>query len=118
MSRLRTARTALLAADVAAHLVGYAQARRAGASGRDRFAMLGGAAMYALLAAGVAVGHPVAEREAARAPVGGIVALLMTWTQSGIPAATREAIIGIDIALVATGIAARRESTTVTDALA
>ncbi|MBK5289221.1 MAG: hypothetical protein JJE46_12235 [Acidimicrobiia bacterium] len=110
MSRLRTLRTALLVADAAAHVVAFRQAQRADASSRDRFGMLGGAAMYALLAAGVAGGNSVAEREAARAPVGGIAALVVTWKQSAIPAATRQAIIGIDVLLVVAGIAARRES--------
>lgn len=108
MNRLRTVRTALLIADVAAHVVAFRQAAEADASPRDRFGMLGGAAMYALLAAGVAAGNPIAEREAARVPVGGIAALVVTWKQSTIPAATRQAIIGIDVLLVATGIAARR----------
>ncbi len=110
MSRLRTVRTALLVADVAAHLVAFRQAQQADAPARDRVGMLGGAAMYALLAAGVAGGNSIAEREAARAPVGGIAALVVTWKQSAIPAATRQAIIGIDVALIATGIAARRAS--------
>jgi hypothetical protein len=112
MSRIRLVTTALLAANVAAHVVAYRQAQRAGASARDTFGMLGGAGMYAALAVGVTAGNSAAVREAARAPVGGIVALLATWKQSGIPAATRQAIIGIDLALVATGFAARRESTT------
>ena len=108
MSRLRTLTIALLVADVAAHVVAFRQAQRADAPSRDTFGMLGGAAMYALLAAGVAARHPVAEREAARAPVGGILALVGTWKQSAIPAATRQAIIGVDVLLVVTGIAARR----------
>ncbi len=109
MSRIRMVTTALLAANVVAHVVAYRQAEGAGASARDTFAMLGGVGMYAALAVGVTAGNSVAVREAGRAPVGGIVALLATWRQSGIPAATRQAIIGIDLALVATGIATRRE---------
>jgi len=116
MPRLRFVRTALLAADVAAHLVAYRQGQRAGASARDTFGMLGGAGMYAVLAVGVTAGNSVAEREAARAPVGGILALVATWKQSRIPAVTRQAIIGIDVALVAAGIVARREVTAVTAA--
>jgi hypothetical protein len=113
MSRLRTVRTALLVADVAAHLVAFRQAPRADAPARDRYGMLGGAAMYALLAAGVAAGNPVAEREAARAPISGIAALAVTWRHSVIPAATRQAIIGIDVLLIVAGIAARRASVAV-----
>jgi hypothetical protein len=110
MSKLKLARISLLAADVVAHLAGFAQARRDEAPLRDQFGMLGGAAAYKVLAVGVAAGHPVAEKQAVTVPLGGIVALLATWTKSGVPALTRVAIIGIDLGLVATGIAASREA--------
>lgn len=114
MSRLRTLRTALLVADVVAHVVAFGQARRDDAPPRDTFGMLSGAAMYSVLAVGVATGNSVAEREATRAPLGGVAALLGTWRRSRVPAATRYAIIGIDVALVVSGMMARREESDTT----
>lgn len=110
MSKIKLARISLLAADVVAHLAGFAQARRNDAPIRDRVGMLGGAVTYKVIAVGVAAGHPVAERQAVMVPLGGIVALLATWKQSEVPVLTRVAIIGIDLGLVATGVAARREA--------
>jgi hypothetical protein len=111
MARLRIVRTALLVADVAAHLAAFRQARAAGAPMRDQVGMLLGAAMYKVLAIGVLTGKEQADRQALVAPIGGVAALLATWKQSGVPATTRATIIGIDVALVATGVAARRTPT-------
>ncbi len=110
MSRIKLARVSLLAADVIAHLAGFAQVRRNDGSIRDRVGMLGGAAAYKVLAIGVAADHPAAEQQATMVPLSGMVALLVTWKKSDVPALTRIAIIGIDLGLVATGIAAQREA--------
>lgn len=110
MSRIKLARISLLAADVVAHLAAFGQVRRNDGSIRDRVGMLGGAVAYKVLAVGVAAGHPVAEQQATMVPLSGIVAVLATWKKSDVPALTRVAIIGIDVGLVATGIAAQREA--------
>lgn len=114
MSKIKLARISLLAADVVAHLAGFTQARRNDAPIRDQVGMLGGAVAYKVLAVGVAAGHAVAEKQAVTVPLGGIVALVATWTKSEVPALTRVAIIGIDLGLVATGIAAGREASAAT----